>query len=372
MVTTTFTGLSIGSRSSKVGSCHIVDIHLFFVDTIPFLSGSIGIIIFYARFCLLTVLFTDFLDDSFLHQFLLVLTNFFFFFAFTAFFFLRFLLRTGRLVQCSQVNLTNDIDLRSQFRLTDFKHLIFFRRIFFSRSCHCCSYFCRSFYFTFFCLHRCSFYHLRLFFLYFFHYYFLNFYRFCLHCRFRRYYWLFYRSRCRCRFRCNYFHLFHFRLFLFHFGFNHWFLNDCFFSNGLLYHRLFYYRFYFLFRRFFYFICSPTAEFIQIYFSDRFKLRTCILRYDCLNHIFRLRFLLLLLEALDRYRCLITFLILTFLDETLRFKSKVLVCTKLFNEHSVLLLTNFGIRISLNGIPFLLQELNYRRDSYIQISCNFV
>ena len=41
-------------------------------------------------------------------------------------------------------------------------------------------------------------------------------------------------------------------------------------------------------------------------------------------------------------------------------------------QFTVLLLTNFGIRISLNGIPFLLQELNYRRDSYIQISCNFV
>ena len=56
----------------------------------------------------------------------------------------------------------------------------------------------------------------------------------------------------------------------------------------------------------------------------------------------------MLFEAFNRNRCLITILILTFLNETLRFKSKVLIRTKLFYEYSVLLLANFCIRISLN------------------------
>ena len=215
----------------------------------------------------------------------------------------------------------------------------------------------------FFRLHRCSFYYLRLFLFHFF-YYFFNFYRLCPHYRFRHYYGLNYHwSRLYCSNR-GYHHLFFLHLgfsllgLLFYFG-----LND-----GPFYNRYFL----FLFRLFLHLFRFTTIQFIQINFSDRFKLRTCILRYDCLNHIFRLRFLRLLFEAFNRNRRLVTFLILTFLYETLRFKSKVLICTKLFYEYSVLLLANFCIRISLYGMPFLLQELNYRRDPYVQISCNFV
>ena len=46
-------------------------------------------------------------------QFLLVLTDFLFLFTFATLLLLRFFLRTSRLVQCSQVDLTDHIDLRA-------------------------------------------------------------------------------------------------------------------------------------------------------------------------------------------------------------------------------------------------------------------
>ena len=48
--------------------------------------------------------------------------------------------------------------------------------------------------------------------------------------------------------------------------------------------------------------------------------------------------------------------------ETIRLGTTVL---KLFHEQIILLVGNLRIGICFNGISFLLQELNYRRDSYI-------
>ena len=370
--------LHIRSRSSKARSSHVVHVHLLFVDTVPFflVSGCVNII-FHSTLLQFRVILANLFDDSFFHQLLLILTDFLFLFTFTAFLFLRFFLRTGRLVQCSQVNLTDYIDFRTQFRLTDLEYLFFFRSFFlyfyrclrgyFRRYC-----FHRLFHAVmFFRLHRCNFY-LRLFFNHFLHYFF-NFCRLLFHYRFRLFHrFRFYSLRLLhrlClfdrfnlfshRFRLNRcYHLFYLHLrFLPHFRLSYWTSFNSFFL---------------LFRFFLNFLSSTTVQFIQVNFPDRFKLRACILRYDCFDHIFRLRFFRLLFKAFNRNRRLITILILTFLNETLRLKSKVLICTKLFYEYSVLLLANFCIRISLNGIPLLLQELNYRRDSYVQISCNFV
>ena len=301
---TAFT-LYIRSRSSKVGSRHVVHVHLLLVDTVPFLLVNVSVI-FRSHFRLLEIILTNLFDDSFLHQLLLILTDFIFLFAFTAFLFLRFFLGTSRLVQCCQVNLADHIYLRTQFRLTDFEDLIVFRRFFLCRCCRCdfcrCCFY-RSFHSViFFRLHRCSFY-LRLFFNHFFHYFF-NFCRFLFYCRFR----LFHRFR---SYRLRLFHclrLFHRFSLSYRFGlfycfslFHHWFgLNRCchlfhlrfgFFLHFRFNNRSFHNRFFFLFRFFFHLFCFTTVQFIQVYFPDRFKLRTCILRYDCLDHIFRLRFL---------------------------------------------------------------------------------
>ena len=88
--------LHIRSRSCKVGSCNVIHIHLLFADTIPFflVTGCIRVI-FRSALSLFGIIFTDFLDNRFLHQFLLILADFLFFFTFTTFLFLRFLLRAS-------------------------------------------------------------------------------------------------------------------------------------------------------------------------------------------------------------------------------------------------------------------------------------
>ena len=104
--------LYIRSWSSKVGSCNIVNVHLLFIDTVTFLLVSSRFrTVLRSALRQFRIILTDFLDDSFLHQLLLILTDFFLFFTFATFLFLRFLLGTSRLIQCSQVDLTDHINL---------------------------------------------------------------------------------------------------------------------------------------------------------------------------------------------------------------------------------------------------------------------
>ena len=106
--------LYIRSRSSKVGSCNIVNVHLLFIDTVTFLLVSSRFrTVLRSALRQFRIILTDFLDDSFLHQLLLILTDFFLFFTFATFLFLRFLLGASRLIQCSQVDLTDHINLRA-------------------------------------------------------------------------------------------------------------------------------------------------------------------------------------------------------------------------------------------------------------------
>ena len=106
--------LYIRSWSSKVGSCNIVNVHLLFIDTVTFLLVSSRFrTVLRSALRQFRIILTDFLDDSFLHQLLLILTDFFLFFTFATFLFLRFLLGASRLIQCSQVDLTDHINLRA-------------------------------------------------------------------------------------------------------------------------------------------------------------------------------------------------------------------------------------------------------------------
>ena len=72
----------------------------------------------------LIVSLTDLFDNSILHQFTLFLTLLIFLFSLFPFFFLRFLFRTGRLIQCSQINLTTYINFRFKFSRTNFKYIV--------------------------------------------------------------------------------------------------------------------------------------------------------------------------------------------------------------------------------------------------------
>ena len=97
------------------------DIYPFLIDTVAFLlstlTGSI----------LVTPVITlaDFLDDGILHLLPLLLTLLVLFFSFLTLFLLRFLLRTRRLVQGSQVNLAYHINFRLKFGRTNFKNFTF-------------------------------------------------------------------------------------------------------------------------------------------------------------------------------------------------------------------------------------------------------
>ena len=104
--------LYIRSRRSKVGSRNVINVYLFFIDTVAFFLSSICAF-FRTVLHHFRIILTDFFDDGFLHQFLLVLTDFLFLFTFATLLLLRFFLRTSRLVQCSQVDLTDHIDLRA-------------------------------------------------------------------------------------------------------------------------------------------------------------------------------------------------------------------------------------------------------------------
>ena len=291
--------LTVRSRMCKVGS-HIVDIHLLLINADAlFLSICIGIF-FRSTFSNLTVVFTDLLDNSIFHLLSLILTLFFLFFAFFPFLLFRFFLRTGRLVQSSQVNLADHINLGYKFRLTNLENILLLLL-----GCNRL----RSFHFRlclfFFCHFRHHL-HLRFFLFHFFHYFFFYyrrlrlFYHYRLHLFFHRFrlydrcYDFFFLHLGDNRFRC----LLFFLLFSYH-------------RSGLLSLRL-RLLFRFAYRFFFYF----PVEFIQINFSDRFKLRTCIFGNDCLDNIIRLRLLRLLFVTIDRHRRLITILVLTFLDKT--------------------------------------------------------
>src|SRR3712207_44165 len=120
------TALSVSfslSRTSEMRSSHVVHIHFFFIDAIPFLltSPSLSILSAFRQFCVLPA---NLLDDGFFHLFFLILTDFLFLFAFLTLFFFRFFLRSCGLVQRRQVYLTDDIDLCPQFRLTDLEDFV--------------------------------------------------------------------------------------------------------------------------------------------------------------------------------------------------------------------------------------------------------
>ena len=129
--------LTVWSGVRKVRS-NVVHIYFFFivVDAVTFLL-TVGIKIFFTGyFSLFIIFFTDFLDDGFLHLFLLILTKFFLFFTLFPFFFFRFFLRTSRLIQCSQVNLSDNINLRYKLSRTNLKYALLFL-LYWSSRCFC-------------------------------------------------------------------------------------------------------------------------------------------------------------------------------------------------------------------------------------------
>ena len=335
----------------KIGS-NIVHIDFLLIDTCTlFLCICICRSILRSSLRSLVIIFANFLDDSIFHLLSLILPNLFFLFPLFPLLFFRFLLRTSRLIQRSKVDLSDYINLRDKLRLTDFKHIVFlFLRFSYLGS--------NRLLFCFLLFYHRGRFHFRLFFFYFFHLFFFYDRLRLFHSRLG----LFSNHRLRFFYRLrfgsrnNHFFLLSF--------YNNWFHHICFFllshGNRLLWLRL---RLWFRFLcRFFYrfLFSSPVIQFIQINFSDRFKLRACIFRNNRLDNILRLRLLGLFLITIDRYRCLVTILVLTLLDKTLRFNPKVFVSAELFHEYSILLLGNFGIGVCLNGIPLLLQEFNYR------------
>ena len=91
--------LTVWSRVCKIRS-NIVHIYFFLiiVDAITFLL-TVRIKVFLTNdLSLFTIFFTDFLDDGFLHLFLLILTKLFLLFTLFPLFLFRFLLRTCRLI----------------------------------------------------------------------------------------------------------------------------------------------------------------------------------------------------------------------------------------------------------------------------------
>ena len=317
----------------------IVNIHLLLIiiNAETFLLVGVGIGIFLLAILRFGVFATDFFDDRLFHQLLLILTNLLLLFALLTFLLFGFLLRACRLVQCRQINLTDDIDLRNKLRLVnceDFRFTTLCRRFFCHGRFRLFPDRCRG--------SRC-----------FFFYYFFRYYRsgvgcrfFCNDCWLR--FFFHHRSRFGSRSRLRFRFRFRSELRLrFRFGLRFRFF---------LYHRR--RCFHFLFFHFFYY--RFPVQFIQVYFSDRFKLRTCIFGYNSL-YFFNFRFLRSLsFVTIDRYRCFVTVFILPFLNETFRFKSKILICTELFHEQGILLLVNFCVGVCLNGKSFFLQELNDR------------
>ena len=170
--------------------------------------------------------------------------------------------------------------------------------------------------------------------------------RFGLRCRLRLWFLLRFRlgSRSRFRFRC---------------------FHDCRFLHFLLLCHFLCLFFFFLGRS------RSTVQFVQIDLAHRLELRTHIFRNNRLN-LLGFGFLLRFLIAVNSHRRLVAVLALTFLAETLRFYLKVLICTKLLFEQFELLIRNFRVRICLHGKSLLLQELDSRRNPYIQIPCYFV
>ena len=310
---------TIVSATLEVGC--IVDIHLFLVNA-DALFLAVGIVAIFR----LIIVTTNLLDNGFLHQLLLILALLFFFFTLFPLFLFRFLLRTCRLIQRSKVYLSDDVNLRYKLRLMYFEYFFFFFFIFRNSFFGCSGSRLRVRNRYGFCSHR------RCFFF------------FCRRSRFNH------RSRCRLGLR-------------FGNGFRFRSLN-----NRCRFFRLYFFNHRHLrFHRFFLFFHSMFAiQFIQINLPDRLKLRTYIFGNHSLYHLFSFRlFLCFLVITVNSHRCLVAFLTLTFLNETLRFQFKILICTKLFHKQVVLLVGNLRIGICFNGISLLLQELNYRRDSYI-------
>ena len=355
----TFTSsTTIVTSTLEIGCIVDINLLLIIINTKTFLLVGVGISIFLLTILRFVVLAANFFDNRLFHLLLLILTDFLLLFALLPFLFFGLLLGACRLVQRSQVNLTDDIDFGNKLRLM-------YGEDFISLLCWCFFCNCR---FHFFLSSRC--YGSRCFLLHFFF------------CHYRSRNWFLYNFR----FRCFLHHRSRFGLGLrlrFRFWLRLGFKPGLWFGFGLrfrfyfrlrlrfrffLYHR--YGFFHFLFFHFFYY--RFPVQLIQINFSDRFKLRTCIFRDNSLN-FFHFRFISSFsFVTIDGYRCFVTVFILSFLNKTFRFKSKILICTELFHEQGVLLLVNLCVGVCLNGKAFLLQELNYRRNSYIQISCYFI
>ena len=56
----------------------------------------------------------------------------------------------------------------------------------------------------------------------------------------------------------------------------------------------------------------------------------------------------------------------------IRFFFQFLIGTEFLDKQLVLLIADFGIRIDINFKTFLLEELDYRLNSYIQITRYFI
>ena len=58
--------------------------------------------------------------------------------------------------------------------------------------------------------------------------------------------------------------------------------------------------------------------------------------------------------------------------DTFRLEFQILILTELLHEQRILFVGYLGIGVSLYRETFLLQELDSRLDSHIQISCYFI
>ena len=265
--------------SSSICCTGSIYIHTFLIYSIAFFL--LCSIIVNRVFRNLIVSLTDFFDNSILHQFTLFLTLLIFLFSLFPFFFLRFLFRTGRLIQCSQINLTYYINFRFKFSRTNFKYIVFF--FFLNGCCFGC------FFFHLFHL-GCLFF--RLF----------NFRLFLLFQNWSR-------SRLRSRFRFLF--LYHHRLRRFLLGLGSFLPLNHLFHHGFCFRSLFN-----NFRNWFYNLWrSFLVQIVQIYFTHLLQFGACLFRNNSFHHLF---FLFLRFKTFDRDRSFVAVLVLSFLTKFFR------------------------------------------------------
>ena len=99
-----------------------ININLFLIDANAFfLTARFSVPIIF-QFIVLT---PNLLHYGFFHLAFLVHALFLFFFTFTSFFFFRLFPWTGRLIQCCQIYLSDNVYLRHKFRLAQLEYFLF-------------------------------------------------------------------------------------------------------------------------------------------------------------------------------------------------------------------------------------------------------